>query len=258
MFRYAVFLFVAALLWLPLGPAEAQVAAPAIDVASKRGGQPVFSDLDLARGFRALAFGSDLRVGDQGVRIRRFDRPAKLFLAQRGSVDRIVAYREILEEFARLIPGIAISFVEHDHEADVTIFLVDEKQLRTSLATTLGRPLARAFYKKIDPQCVTRVQSDNAGIIRRVHSFIIVDQGNQIFRNCAIHETMHVFGLTHHADWIPWTALNQKRTVNAISEYDRLLLTLLYDEAIRPGMSTAQVQRVLPALARKVMAKRVD
>jgi hypothetical protein len=94
---------------------------------------------------------------------------------------------------------------------------------------------------------MTSIKSRQDGTILRVDSFIIVDQGDDVFYDCAYHETLHAFGLSNHADKNPWTTLNQNRVVGYLSVYDRAMLTLLYNPRIRPGMTAAQVKRALPA-----------
>jgi hypothetical protein len=77
-------------------------------------------------------------------------------------------------------------------------------------------------------------------------SFIIVDKGDDVFLDCAYHELLHAFGLSNHDQHNPWTTLNQKRMVGYLTDYDRSLLTLLYDPRIKPGMTVRQARAVLP------------
>ncbi len=94
----------------------------------------------------------------------------------------------------------------------------------------------------------TSIKSRTDGTILRADVFIIVDQGDAVFYDCAYHETLHAFGLSNHADKNPWTTLNQTRMVGYLTVYDRLLLTMLYDARVKPGMSPSEVAKVLPAV----------
>ena len=58
-----------------------------------------FSTAELMRGFLALAFGSDLRVGVAPRGIRRFDHPIRAAVIAGGSVDRAAAMRRVLDDF---------------------------------------------------------------------------------------------------------------------------------------------------------------
>ena len=65
-----------------------------------------FSTAELMRGFLALAFGSDLRIGARPRGVRRFDHPIKARVIAGGSVDRVVAMQRIIEEYARAVPNL--------------------------------------------------------------------------------------------------------------------------------------------------------
>ena len=52
------------------------------------------------RGFLALTFGSDLRIGAAPRGIRRFDHPIRAAVIAGGSVDRAAAMQRVLEEYA--------------------------------------------------------------------------------------------------------------------------------------------------------------
>jgi hypothetical protein len=92
------------------------------------------------------------------------------------------------------------------------------------------------------------VKSNSEGRILRSVSFIIADQGDKIFLDCAYHEMLHALGLSNHDQSNPWTTLNQRRMVGYLTAYDRAMLTLLYDPRLRPGMSKREVRRLLPRL----------
>jgi hypothetical protein len=113
------------------------------------------------------------------------------------------------------------------------------------LQLAFGAKVARTFVARTDPQCMTSVKSTADGEIVRSVSFIIVDKGDDVFLDCAYHELLHAFGLSNHDQRNPWTTLNQKRMVGYLSVYDRSLLTLLYDERIKPGMTARQVRALL-------------
>jgi hypothetical protein len=54
----------------------------------------------------------------------------------------------------------------------------------------------------------------------------------------------------NHADDVPWTTLNQNRSVGYLSVYDRAMLLMLYDPKLRAGMTRSEVQDLLPAIIR--------
>lgn len=205
-----------------------------------------FSAAELQRGFLALAFGSDLRIGARPRGIRRFDRPIHARVMAAGSVDRGAAMQRVIEEYARKVPALRLSVADGNTPVDVEVRLIDEKNFKAELTAAFGARIANDFVARTDPQCMTSVKSDANGDIVRAVSFIIVDQGEDVFLDCAYHELLHALGLSDHDQRNQWTTLNQNRMVGYLTVYDRALLTLLYDSRIAPGMTRRRVQAVLP------------
>lgn len=205
-----------------------------------------FSAAELQRGFMALAFGSDLRVGARPRGIRRFDRPIVAHVVTSGSIDRSAAMARIVEEYAAKVPNLHLSLAAG--EADLEVRLIDEKNFKSALRTAFGDQVTNEFIARTNPQCMTSVKSSAEGDILRSVSFIIVDKGDEVFFDCAYHELLHAFGLSNHDQRNPWTTLNQKRMVGYLSVYDRALLTMLYSPRIKPGMTAAQARGVLPGI----------
>lgn len=210
-----------------------------------------FSAAELTRGFFALAFGSDLRIGPRPRGIRRFDHPIRAHIVAGGSVDRSAAMARVIEDYARQVPNLRLSVASGIEPAgvqpvDVEVRLIDEKNFKSALLAAFGAQITKTFVARTDPQCMTSVKSSAEGDILRTVSFIIVDKGDDVFLDCAYHELLHAFGLSNHDQHNPWTTLNQKRIVGYLPVYDRALLTLLYDPRLKPGMTAAQARTALP------------
>src|SRR6185312_2379263 len=216
------------------------------------GAPPQFTQFtagELERGFMALAFGSDLRIGARPRGIRRYDHAIRAVVIPGGSVDRSAKMRDVIAEYAHTVPGLHLSLAQ-GAEADVEVRLIDEKDFDGALIAAFGRRIAKAFIARTDPQCMTSVKSNAAGDIVRSVSFIIVDKGDDVFLDCAYHELLHAFGLSNHDQRNVWTTLNQNRMVGYLTVYDRDLLTILYDPRLKPGMAPAAARRRLPAVIR--------
>jgi hypothetical protein len=206
-----------------------------------------FTASELERGFLALAFGSDLRIGARPLGIRRFDHPIRARIIGGGSVDRTIAMSRVLSDYAREVPDLQLRETSAA-DADVELRLIDEKDFQSALKLAFGAKVAGTFVARTDPQCMTSVKSTADGVIVRSVSFIIVDKSDDVFFDCAYHEMLHAFGLSNHDQRNPWTTLNQNRMVGYLTVYDRSLLTLLYDERVKPGMTARQVRALLPGL----------
>ena len=247
----ALALIVSILLAAPAFAASSREPAPPGSLPDAPPQYTQFSAAELMRGFLALAFGSDLRIGARPRGIRRFDRPIHATVVPGGSIDRSAAMLGVLTEYAQKVPNLHLS-VGHQPDADVEVRLIDEKDFDAALTAAFGRKIAKTFIARTDPQCMTSVKSNGAGEIVHAVSFVIVDKGEDVFRDCAYHELLHAFGLSNHDQHNPWTTLNQNRMVGYLSVYDRDLITMLYNPGVRPGMSRAQAQHVLPSVIRSL------
>ena len=205
-----------------------------------------FTAAELSRGFLALAFGSDLRIGARPLGIRRFEHPISAQVIGTGSIDRSSAMTRVIEEYARAVPNLHLSVASPGASGDIEVRLIDERDFQSALQAVFGARVAKAFVKRTDPQCMTSVKSTSDGEIVHSISFIIVDKSDDVFLDCAYHELLHAFGLSNHDQRNPWTTLNQKRMVGYLTVYDRSLLELLYGRHIRPGMTRGQARAVLP------------
>jgi hypothetical protein len=240
--------FILALTIAPLHAASDKQPAPAGASPDAPAQFTKFTVSELKRGFLALAFGSDLRLGARPRGIRRLESGVSVFVDTKGSIDRKTAMEKIIAEYGAVVPRLDVEMTDSEDGADIIVHLIDEKNFAAALVDAFGKKTARAFVRKTDPQCMTSVKSRGDGAIVRAVSFVIVDKGDTIFRDCAYHEMLHAFGLSNHDQRNPWTTLNQNRIVGYLSVYDRAMLTLLYDPRLKAGMSRTEVDRLLPKL----------
>jgi hypothetical protein len=248
---YRLALFALGIFLCPLGNALAASGKQPAPAGAFRGAPPEytrFSVAELERGFLALAFGSDLRIGARPRGIRRFDHPIRVAVVAGGSVDRSAAMARVIDEYARKIPNLHLSLASASAPADVEVRLIDEKDFKSALQAAFGVKITKTFVARTDAQCMTSIKSSAEGDILRTVSFIIVNKGDRVFLDCAYHELLHAFGLSNHDPRNRWTTLNQKRMVGYLTVYDRALLTVLYDQRITPGMTVAGARAVLPQI----------
>ena len=212
-----------------------------------------FEGSELMSGFLRLAFGSDMqRLGESDDHIHKFDHRIAFRISSSGKVDRSEMYKRVLNDFIVRVPRIDAAVADDSTAPDVIVRLVDTKNFVSALAAALGDSMASAFINQTNPRCTTRSRVDENGHVLRADVFIVVDQGTDIFLDCAYHETLHAFGLMNHADDNPWTTLNQNRSVGYLSVYDRAMLQMLYDPRVRTGMSRSDVQILMPQIIREI------
>jgi hypothetical protein len=189
-------------------------------------------------------------LGESEDRIHKFDHRVRFRISNTGRIDRTEIYQSVLEDLLFHVDKVDAAVVDTSTAPDVIVRLVDTKDFVSTLTAALGGSTASSFISQTNPRCTTRSRTDENGVILRADVFIVVDQGNDNFLDCAYHETLHAFGLMNHANDLPWTTLNQNRKVGYLSIYDRAMLQMLYDPKIRAGMTRSEVQSLLPEILR--------
>ena len=182
--------------------------------------------------------------------MRSFDHPIRVAIISGGKVDRSAAMTRVIDDYARQVPSLHLSMAPAGASADIEVRLIDQRSFNAALKAAFGAQITATLIARVNPQCVTKIASTEQGQIVRSVSFIIVDQGDKVFLDCAYHELLHAFGLSNHDQRNPWTTLNQNRVVGYLTAYDRDMLSILYDARIVPGMTAGQANRALPGVIR--------
>src|SRR4029078_12117033 len=87
---------------------------------------------------------------------------------------------------------------------------------------------------------------DESYRILRAEILLPVDAGEFQFYDCAYEELLQSLGLINDDNSLPWTMFNDSVQMGFFDVYDQYLVNLLYDPRIRPGMTKAEVDALLP------------
>jgi hypothetical protein len=75
---------------------------------------------------------------------------------------------------------------------------------------------------------------------------LMTDVSDFVFVDCAYEELLQALGPINDTDKVPWTMFNDDVQKGYFDVYDQLILNILYDPRVRPGMTAAEVRAVLP------------
>lgn len=92
------------------------------------------------------------------------------------------------------------------------------------------------------------IAKDDAYRIRRAEVILPTDAGEFTFYDCAYEELLQGLGAINDDATVPWTMFNDTVQMGFFDLYDQYLLNILYDPRIRPGMTRAEVEHILPAV----------
>ena len=100
---------------------------------------------------------------------------------------------------------------------------------------------------KAESTCYARVVTDEAddSVIIGAMSLIPTDQGRFVVRACIIEELTQAMGLFNDSDEIRPSIFNDSSPNMVLSEHDRILLEVLYDPHLRPGMTWQEAEPIV-------------
>lgn len=213
-----------------------------------------FTDAQIADGFFKVAFGAEFHLAGRVDRVRRYDRPVRVFIDNRARPDRRTRMREVIADISRRIEHLDIAETADRANANIVVTLVRDRDLQRTIASFYGAVRARKIKKAIDPQCLSSFTKDDNFAIVSSNVIIAVDVGSFVFADCAYEELLQALGPINDTDSVPWTTFNDNVSMNHFGIYDQYLLNILYHPRLRPGMTADEVKALLPALLPEVRA----
>ena len=183
--------------------------------------------------------------------MKKFDGTVSVYMDDRAGGVRTGEVREFLRSLPRLIDGLSLEIVEDAEDANYRVFILDRVAYRTVVTEEVyGRP-SSSFAPG---RCLVRVASNRNGI-ERSDAVIVADEGDFLFERCMVEEILQGLGPVNDDASLAESVFNDASAQSTFTSFDRAILNMLYHPAIRPGMTKAEVGRVLPAVAAEVNAR---
>jgi hypothetical protein len=199
-------------------------------------------------GFNRTVFGSEFWDWGQAALVKKYVVPVRLYVDDRSGSRRRGTVERFVRSLPRLIKGLQVEIVTHPSDANFRVFVVDRHQYYSVVAEEV---FGRASSTFAPGKCLVRVLSGRAGISRS-DAVIVADEGEFLFRRCMVEEILQGLGPVNDDAALPESVFNDTSRHSAFTRFDRAVLNMLYDPAIRPGMTQKEAQRLLPAIAADV------
>ena len=132
--------------------------------------------------------------------------------------------------------------------------LVRDRDLAHAIRALYGIDRARRIQRSLEPQCLSGFRKDDSSRILHSDVLIVADAGDFVFYDCIYEELLQSLGPINDDTTVPWTMFNDDVQMGFFDVYDQYLLNILYDRRIRPGMTRAEVEALLPAVLPQVRA----
>ena len=205
-----------------------------------------FSDSEIAEGFFAVAFGAELQFGKRVERTRKFDEPVRVFVDNRTASGRSAEIGAAIADIRAHVQHLDIAITEDRNAANVIVRIVHERDFSRTLSARFGSEKARKISRSLKPVCLSGIGKDETFRIRHAEVFLPGDVDDFTFADCVYEELLQALGPINDSSSVPWTMFNDAVQMGFFDRYDQYLLNILYDPRIAPGMTKAEVRRLLP------------
>jgi hypothetical protein len=231
--------------------ARAENSAISIRRATER---TEFSNDEIKDGLFKTAFRAELQFGRHEERIRKFDEPVRVFVDNRGAATRTADIAAIVQDIRTRIARIDFAITSDRREANLLVTLVPARDFAQTIRSRYGLAAAKAIHNSLHPECLSGIAKDKSYRIRRAEVILPADAEEFRFYDCAYEELLQSLGLINDDNSVPWTMFNDDVQMGFFDVYDQYLINILYDPRIRPGMTKAEVEALLPEVLPTVRA----
>ena len=233
--------------------AGAAAAAENADVARRRSiERKSFTDAEISDGFFKVTFGAEFHIAGGVDRIRKYDGPIRIYVDNRAQPDRSAQVAEVVTDIRARIRDLDITMTGKRSEAQIIVSLVRDRDLAHAIRALYGIDRARRIQRSLEPQCLSGFRKDDNSRILHSDVLIVADAGDFVFYDCIYEELLQSLGPINDDTTVPWTMFNDDVQMGYFDVYDQYLLNILYDRRIRPGMTRAEVEALLPAVLPQV------
>lgn len=233
----------------------ATAAAEDSEIAHRRAMErKSFTDEEIVSGFFKVTFGAEFHVAGGVDRIRKYEGPIKIFIDNRMQPDRSQQVAEVVADVNARIRDLDITMTGKREDAQIVISLVRDRDLARAIRTLYGIDRARRIQRSLEPQCLSGFRKDENSRILHSDVLIVADAGDFVFYDCIYEELLQSLGPINDDTTVPWTMFNDDVQMGFFDLYDQYLLNILYDRRIKPGMTRAQVEALLPEVLPDVRA----
>jgi hypothetical protein len=207
-----------------------------------------FTDAEIVDGFFKVTFGAEFHIAGGVDRIRKYVGPIRVYVDNRSKPDRSNAVAQVVTDIRAHIRDIDIAMTGKRDEAQVVVSLVRDSDLGHAIRSIYGVDRGRRIQRSLEPQCLSGFRKDESSRILHSDVIIVADAGDFIFYDCIYEELLQSLGPINDDTTVPWTMFNDDVRMGFFGRYDQYLLNILYDRRIKPGMTRAEVQDLLPEL----------
>ena len=205
-----------------------------------------FSTEEVLTGFHKTVFGLEYRSWSwRPYLVKKFTVPVRFYVHNLARKNRKPVVRRFIKDIDQKIRGLESALALSPETSNFQIFIVDRKQYADVVRTKI--------YKNdkadVPGRCLVRVVSGRRGI-KRSAAVIVSDEGEFLFQRCLVEEVLQGLGPMNDDQSLTHSVFNDSSRHSRFTVFDQILMNMLYDPRIKPGMSAKQTEPLLPLIAR--------
>lgn len=163
-----------------------------------------------------------------------------------AKVDREAAVKAFVTGLPHLVPALAARVVDKAAEANMVVYLVDRADFRDVIRRTMPAGHDTRFMESND--CTAVTGGPDPLILSLAFVYIVADQGDGLFRHCLVEETLQSLGPVNDSRTLKNSIFNDYSDVADLTRFDWYIVSMLFDPRVKPGMTKAEVRKILPAV----------
>ena len=195
---------------------------------------------DFIRVVMSAEYGGNSKFGRS---VKKYDSTVRFAIINHSKRDRRSTIRNFVGSLPTKIAGLKTSVVSSPAQANFRIHVVDKDQYADVIRNEVyGDP-----KKRVRGKCFVRVlASRDKKSIGSTDVVIRSDDGERLFQRCMVEEILQGLGPLADKGNKNFSIFNTASKHSSFTVHDQVLMNILYDPRIRPGMSKSQVAKILP------------
>ena len=209
-------------------------------------GDETFTIDELIYGFEKTVFGLEYRSWSwRPYQVKKFTKPVRFYVHNLARKNRRPTVDRFIGEMGRRIDHISTEIVSSPEAANFEVFVVDRDQYEP----VVRKDIYKDQRAKVPGRCLVRVVSGSNGI-KRSAAVIVSDEGEFLFKRCLVEELLQGLGPMNDDSHLTHSVFNDSSRHSRFTIFDQIILNMLYDPRIQPGMTIKQTQPLLAVVAR--------
>ncbi|NRA61286.1 MAG: DUF2927 domain-containing protein [Psychrobium sp.] len=197
----------------------------------------------IEQSFYEVALGSEF--GTASFRVRKWLKPLTIYVEH--ETGDVVLHDQLLDahiKHLRSITGLKITRVNKKEAANIRFFFTSQKRMPQLIEDIVGKDSIQYIHGSV---CLANINANDNGEIITGNVFIPIDQARMHGKlvTCIIEELTQVLGLVRDSDLVFPSIFNDRSHNDLLTGLDDILLRILHDVEIKPGMTKKQLHPVI-------------